>query len=614
MEDRIALSVTIDIDYSHDTSGFFTSNPQAKTVLQEAATMLGSQLNDSLAAIVPGGGNTWTATTFDPGDPNNQLQIDDLTVPANTIIVYVGGANLANGDLGLGGTGGFSATGFGDWPDVVDARGQTGALATPATDYGPWGGSISFDTTTAWSFAGTGGSPAANQFDFLTVALHELGHVLGVGTTASWFTNVDTSNNTFIGPHAEGAYGGPVPLDTGRADDVPNGHWASGTMSNGQDAVMDPIITVGTRRLFTPLDWAGLDDIGWQTDSLKVTAEPQANVLAGAGFGLTVAAVDPDGHVDSTFNGVITLSLGQNPSGANLGGTLEAPAKNGVAVFSPLSVDRDGSGYTINASTPGLASTVSTTVNVTSSGVATQLAISTPPPASVTAETGFGFTVKVLDAGMAPVSNYTGNVMVSIASGPNGAILGGTLSAPVKNGIATFSGLTLTQAGTYTFLATTPGLTSAQTGAVTIASAAVGQGPPPPPPPPPTIVGEQILTSGRGKKAKLVGFLLRFSTALSAGNAQNGANYVVVASVKKGRKLIAQPVPVRVVYSPAVDTVSLLLSTKQTFAKGGRITVIATAPFGVESAGGTFLAGASAGIAGTNAIFTISPNARTISP
>ncbi len=190
-------------------------------------------------------------------------------------------------------------------------RGQTGALASPPTDFGPWGGSVSFDDTANWSFAGTAGMPAANQFDFLTVATHELGHVLGIGTASSWFTYVDSSNNTFLGPHAEASYGGPVPLDASAGDDAADGHWADGTLSHGQVTTMNPTIVPGVRRPFTSLDWAGLDDIGWQTDELAVTGQPPANVLAAAGFGLSVSAVDPDGYADTTFSGPVTLNLGQ---------------------------------------------------------------------------------------------------------------------------------------------------------------------------------------------------------------------------------------------------------------------------------------------------------------
>ncbi len=69
----------------------------------------------------------------------------------------------------------------------------------------------------------------------------------------------DIVNDTFVGAHAEAANGGqPIPLD-------PLGeHWAQGTTSGGQVAVMTPVLLDGTRREFTPLDFAGLADIGWQ--------------------------------------------------------------------------------------------------------------------------------------------------------------------------------------------------------------------------------------------------------------------------------------------------------------------------------------------------------------
>ena len=50
---------------------------------------------------------------------------------------------------------------------------------------------------------------------------------------------------------------------------------------------------------------------------------------------------------------------------------------------------------------------------------------------------------------------------------------------------------------------------------------------------------------------------------------------------------------------------SLTLGTKQAFAKGGQITVIASAPNGVSSAAGVLLDGNNEGVAGDNGVFTI---------
>ena len=63
------------------------------------------------------------------------------------------------------------------------------------------------------------------------------------------------------------------------------------------------------------------------------------------------------------------------------------------------------------------------------------------------------------------------------------------------------------------------------------------------------------------------------------------------------------------VYDLLTNSVSVLLSNKQKFAKGGRITVIATPPGGVSSAAGVALDGNDEGVAGDNGVFTILANA-----
>ena len=119
-------SITIDINYSYDTSGFFTANPQAKVVLQEAAQILGSGLHDSLAAIAPDPslGESWTAVTFNPSDPGEDIDINNLSVPDSTIVVYVG---ASVGDYGgLGGPGGYEAGGTSTWQNLVGSRASRG--------------------------------------------------------------------------------------------------------------------------------------------------------------------------------------------------------------------------------------------------------------------------------------------------------------------------------------------------------------------------------------------------------------------------------------------------------------------------------------------------------
>lgn len=48
-------AITIDFDYSLDSSNFFSSNPNAVTALEAAGTYLSARLSDSLDAITSSG-------------------------------------------------------------------------------------------------------------------------------------------------------------------------------------------------------------------------------------------------------------------------------------------------------------------------------------------------------------------------------------------------------------------------------------------------------------------------------------------------------------------------------------------------------------------------------
>ena len=68
-----------------------------------------------------------------------------------------------------------------------------------------------------------------------------------------------------------------------------------------------------------------------------------------------VGAVDSLGSFDSTFTGVVTMTLGSNSTGAGLGGQTTARASRGFATFANLSVDRAGT-YTLVANASGVTS------------------------------------------------------------------------------------------------------------------------------------------------------------------------------------------------------------------------------------------------------------------
>ncbi|MBI3928978.1 MAG: YncE family protein [Armatimonadetes bacterium] len=86
-----------------------------------------------------------------------------------------------------------------------------------------------------------------------------------------------------------------------------------------------------------------------------------SDVLAGSAIAppVTVRLLDAEGALVTGATNPVTISLAVNPGGATLGGTLTVNAVNGVATFPDLSLDQDGNGYRLAASSPPLASATS---------------------------------------------------------------------------------------------------------------------------------------------------------------------------------------------------------------------------------------------------------------
>src|SRR5688572_19088991 len=86
-----AHAIKIELRYDYDTNGFF-NQPGSKEALRKVADYFESLIHDSLLSInaATDGGGSWTAK---PRDPSTGLEISipNLVVPADTIIVFVGG-------------------------------------------------------------------------------------------------------------------------------------------------------------------------------------------------------------------------------------------------------------------------------------------------------------------------------------------------------------------------------------------------------------------------------------------------------------------------------------------------------------------------------------------
>src|SRR5262249_43323627 len=104
----------------------------------------------------------------------------------------------------------------------------------------------------------------------------------------------------------------------------------------------------------------------------------------------------------------------------------------------------------------------------------TQLVVTTQPPRRATVGAGLGLVITAEDPFGNVDTSFAGNVAVALKDNPGSASLGGTTSVTASEGSATFSGLTISAAGSgYTLPATTPGLTPITTSAITVTAPGV---------------------------------------------------------------------------------------------------------------------------------------------
>ena len=112
-------------------------------------------------------------------------------------------------------------------------------------------------------------------------------------------------------------------------------------------------------------------------DSAPVTVDPGAaaklafiaqpgnaiagNVIPGTP---TVSVQDNFGNLVGSSTASIAMAIGNNPTGASLGGATTQNASNGVANFNDLIIDRAGVGFTLTASSSGLSNATSAAFDV----------------------------------------------------------------------------------------------------------------------------------------------------------------------------------------------------------------------------------------------------------
>jgi Ca2+-binding RTX toxin-like protein len=237
------MTFDIRFDYRFDTSGFFTDTVR-RDALEEAALIWESLIGDEFDDVAVG-------TTFSIVDPSDSSRRETITLdaPIDDLLIFVGAESLG-GPLGRGGPTGYDAAG-----DIFAARVSSNFRDSgPITNFEPWAGVITFEPTATWNFDIAG--PVDGMSDFISIALHEIGHVLGIGTQ---IFDVIGAGAIFDGPNALGVNGGiGIPLES----DL--NHVLEGF--SGDTVLMDPTPSGGSRNLPSSIDLALLADMGYEID------------------------------------------------------------------------------------------------------------------------------------------------------------------------------------------------------------------------------------------------------------------------------------------------------------------------------------------------------------
>jgi hypothetical protein len=216
-----------------------------------------------------------------------------------------------------------------------------------------------------------------------------------------------------------------------------------------------------TSGVLTPDTSASFNITGKSATQLVFTAEP-TNTGAGDAItpAVTVAAQDNYGNTDASYGTDISIAIDTNPGGGTLSGTTTVTPVSGVATFSDLSIDKAGTGYTLQATSGALSPGTSTSFNITAQS-ATQLVFTVEPT-----NTGAGdtitpaITVAAQDNYGNTDTGYATDIAIAIDTNPGGGTLSGTTTVTPSSGVATFSDLSINKAGTgYTLQATSGALT-----------------------------------------------------------------------------------------------------------------------------------------------------------
>jgi hypothetical protein len=310
-----SFAINILINYDYDTNDFFLNNQARKDALQAAANRYSAIITTSLTSESLLNNNTDPRIGFPHPGTGEDFEVSSATntgndrlvtllgvapadeyrgpwsITADQWILYAGGRPLSGNTVGVGGT--ATGTNFENLFSDESSHLTRGFRTVSDVNSLPvWGGSISFDTSNRTWHTNLSTPAPAGTTDLYSIALHEIGHALGLSTQWLDWTNETDGAAHFTGTNAVAAYNVDNNASLTSLDEVggtpPNDdhHWKDDTYNsrifhngnpiyvgtvgagNLQDLIMEPGASFTgsiTRFELTNVDVAALRDIGWST-------------------------------------------------------------------------------------------------------------------------------------------------------------------------------------------------------------------------------------------------------------------------------------------------------------------------------------------------------------
>jgi len=221
--------------------------------------------------------------------------------------------------------------------------------------------------------------------------------------------------------------------------------------------------------------------------TLFVATQPVGGTTPAAFTTQPIVHVRSNGATDTADNTtVVTASIvaGTGIAGATLTGAVSVTAVAGIATFTNLGIGAAGNGYQLQFGATGVTAASSSAFNVSAPPVRTLAVVSQPLGAAPASAFTTQPVVEVRSNGARDTSDSSSVVTASIVTGTGtaGATLGGTATATAVGGLATFTNLSISMAGTgYQLRFTATGVTeiSSNTFAVAAAGAVIPPSTPP---------------------------------------------------------------------------------------------------------------------------------------